>query len=51
MYFKSDPVLLLWGACAVLAIISSAAEDYYKILGVPRSASEKTSRKPSENWL
>ena len=41
MNFKCDPVLLLWGVCAVLAAISNAAEDYYKILGVSRDASAK----------
>lgn len=41
MDFKCDPILLLWGACALLAAMSNAAEDYYKILGISRDASGK----------
>ncbi|XP_076468793.1 dnaJ homolog subfamily B member 9-like isoform X2 [Babylonia areolata] len=45
MNFKCDQLLLLWGACALLAAISHAAEDYYKILGVSRGASDKEIKK------
>ena len=45
MNFKCDPVLILWAVCAVLAAISNAAEDYYKILGVSRDASAKDIKK------
>ena len=45
MNIKYEQVLLFWGACAVLAAISQAAEDYYKILGVARGASDREIKK------
>ncbi|KAK7102292.1 dnaJ homolog subfamily B member 9-like isoform X2 [Littorina saxatilis] len=45
MKVPCDPALLLWGTCAVLVAVSDAAEDYYKILGVSRTASDKEIKK------
>ncbi|KAL8602513.1 hypothetical protein ACOMHN_065385 [Nucella lapillus] len=45
MNLSCDQLLLLWGTCAIFASISQAAEDYYKILGVSRKATDREIKK------